>query len=110
MKLEAAPIRISHDDLSTCLTHKHVGGVIVPIYEVNDLYFRLELDQGYLRLDHEISRLDMSRPETLQSVPVTDPAPVSTSTPLILAMFEIIAQIDKIAMPVPNNQLPYPLS
>jgi hypothetical protein len=78
--LKAAPIRISHDDLSTCLTHKHVGGVIVPIYEVDDLYFRPELDQRFLRLDQDIFRLDMSRPETLSSA---DPAPVSTSTPLL---------------------------
>jgi hypothetical protein len=107
--LKAAPIRISHDDLSTCLTHEHVGGVILPIYEITDLCFRLELDQRFLRLDHDIFRLDhMSRGET--STPFSVAESASTSTVLILAMYEIVAQTDKIVMPVPNNQPPYPLS
>lgn len=78
--------------------------------EVGDLYFRLEFDHGYFRLDHDILRLDlevglnMSRPETLASM--ADPAPISTSALLSLAMKEIVAQIDKIARPVPNNQPP----
>jgi len=84
--LEAAPIRISHDDLSTRLTHRHVGGVMIPV----DIYFRLELDQRYIRLDHDILRLDhefglnMSRSET--SFSVADPATISSSITLILAM------------------------
>ena len=100
----------AHDDLSRSLTHEHVGGVMIPV----DLYFRLEFDQRYIRLDHDILRLDhefglnMSRSET--SFSVADPATISFSIILILAMKEIVAQIDKIATPVPNNHPPYPLS
>jgi len=79
-----------------------------------DLYFRLEFDQRYIRLDHDILRLDhefglnMSRSET--SFSVADPATISSSNTLILAMKEIVAQIDSIAIPVPNNSLRCPLS
>lgn len=89
----------------------HVGGVVIPVIEV---YFRFELDHK-VRLGHDTFRLDiefrldhMSRPETLFSV--ADPASASVSDLLFSTMNEIVAQIDKMPMAVPNNHPPYPLS
>jgi hypothetical protein len=65
---------------------------MISVYEVVDTCFRL--DCGF-RFDH------MSRSETLMSVAAL--APEFISSLLILAMNEIVAQIDKIVMPVPNN-------